>query len=385
MLKKIWALCLLLTLLAPTALAEGIVGEARVVELPVWGSSTVVPLADGGFFMMGGEKLRNGPPRPTAIRLDAQGNLMPDVTLTSEELPEWLDLTLLSDGRYVSRRGGLASWDLVIFGDQQVLSSRSIVPGNDNVWPSLLPGKNGIFAQYGESKHRDKHGGTFYVLALEYFDNDGNTLWRHTFEDHEVYFNASLPVEDGHILVGRMEEQKTGKRNDVAVIAKMSDTGELLWLTETTTKRWKYFADVVQTPDGGFITFGSHTVERKEKIGVNPSKGVIARYTQDGEPVYEREFDLGLETVWPVMLLPVEGGYLLAVKEKTYRSPMQLLYINEGGDILQELSIDPIPDTQAGQILLDTYQGQCRLIQTFTADDGGQISLRITELKIAPR
>lgn len=220
-------------LLPCAALADGL---AIVPDSVVTHPLRIVPLADGTLWI-------SGHALPTDGGTGTVGAAM--ITTPGGDV-RWSMTHRYADTQYNMLRdvvplpdGGFVALYIVMDGDDNmgVLTRvRDGVATDDNVYhhdfgTALLPVGDGRYAVSGIHEHRrDRHGGTFYPANLALHAADGTPLWRQTY-DMELNWAGVLPVADGLLGYGVLEEQETGKRNMQLGLALLDDTGALTALS----------------------------------------------------------------------------------------------------------------------------------------------------------
>ncbi len=337
---------LFLLLTTPLALAEDAIEITPDIihsyDLPdSLSAAEMLPLPDGGLLLAGSARPEgSNVSAATAVRLDADGRALWTYAPAQASRAYFMSAVPLAEDAFVllcqiDSKGGevYATWEITRVQAGEAVASEALVPGNPAVPPQLFPAEDGFYVFYGERTEKDRHGGTFHVPVLEKRDAAGSILWRHVFDQHELYFSASLPTRAGTVFFGRVEEQETGKRNTYGIAVKVSGDGEMLWATESPSTFMKNYAVAAETENGDLLAVGSHAYPLQAKIGVNPQTGVVARFSPEGALLWEKEYDLGVEAVGFGTVESTPFGCVIPAQIMDYRAPLHLLYLDEAGEI----------------------------------------------------
>jgi|GEM_PF-4258401 len=286
---------------------------------------------------------------------------------------DYFDFVPLGGGGYAALCGMTA----VMIRNGAVVESIDLVPGDEAIPAAIFPARDGFFVFMGETKWKDRHGGTFHAAVLEKRDGSGAMEWRRVFDEHEVMLSGVMPAEDGYIAYGCMEEQWTGKRYALGFAAKITHTGELAWVAQARAPEGNIsFTAAAPAPDGGVMLAGGNTLRRQPKIGLLV-KPFAACLTPDGTIRWQQSYDLGPEASDFRGIVPVENGYLVLWNEISYQPPLYLLGMDAGGAVAERFVLDTQEARNAWTARLELISGKpyllFRELREETAGEGGSV------------
>ncbi len=349
MLGMLCALCVLAVPMLASAEAK-LIGEIPLVLRGVGVHGGVLPSTDGYVQTGWDGKPGYAGSKAAAIGVDQAGQETWRVVV-EEQQPNngWTFSRVISlaDGTLVAIKDVMMAndeqhpSDLVWIKDAQVTATMPVITEVSELDVDMFPATQGFLLFRGEQKKADKHRGTFYVAAVERRDSQGNVLWCHVFADNEVHFYEMLEVGDGFVLVGEEEEQETGKRHSMGVIAKFSADGKLLWLTSSPGKIWKNYSDIVQTPEGNLLAAGVHTIKDHE-IGLPDEVPVLACFAPDGKLLWEKEYPRPVNNAGFHGIAARDGGYWALCSEQGEQdTTLNLMMLGHDGQLLDVQALTP--------------------------------------------
>lgn len=346
--KKWFILLLALCLTGGYACAEAPLGAPQSFDLPDDASSgNLSPLPGGGFLLA--NRVRIGlenEPTALAYQIDSAGNIIWRLKVsTDQQWTYFADGAALDDGSFVllqyteMNETEDVGYTLMAVRDGEMLAMEGLETEDSTLHPALFPIAEGYFIFSGDHAQADAHGGTFHASALQFRGNDGTMKWRTVFDKHELTLTGVAAVADGYIFCGKMEVQDSGERDTQGILLKMSADGELLWLTEVPSPRWKAFADVLLLPDGDLIALGNQTLQPTADE-TYPSEGIIARFSPSGELRWEQAYDLDMPFLALQDILPLEEGFLVMGRNSALNPPVELLLLDAEGALLRHTRIE---------------------------------------------
>ncbi|MCK4821899.1 hypothetical protein KA005_39400, partial [bacterium] len=179
-------------------------------------------------------------------------------------------------------------------------------------------------------------------------DSDGNIIWKYLYHDPSkeviplpnIYFPWLLiqsisPADDGGSFIsGALVEERN---NFIAVLAKISSSGDVEWSTYFKASSFVTFDTINQTNDGGLIISGKISGKGSRDIWVLKlsSAGEIEWQYAYGGPGMESDFfDFPKN---PSIIQAADGGYLLAGDSDSFSfnewPDLWILKLSEKGDI----------------------------------------------------
>ncbi len=221
--------------------------------------SGVLLLDDGGFLALADtNSFGQGGYDAWVLRLDASGNVLWQRTYGGPG-DEWAGLgTPAGDGGFIlsgytdsSGAGQQDVWVLKIGADGHIVWQKTI-GGTGQEWPySMLPVQDGFLiaaASYASGGHESG--------LLIKLDGSGNVLWERLYANSalSLYFNGITPFATGGFLLWGPTSEGGG--GDNLWMARLDDTGAILWQKALGTPYTDCMDDAFATPDGGCVLAG---------------------------------------------------------------------------------------------------------------------------------
>lgn len=153
----------------------------------------------------------------------------------------------------------------------------------------------------------------------------------------DQYVTAMSPTADGGIVVA-------GHKNGMNRVIKIDGHGDVVWRSNPGNSDHSYSSGIAQTAGGDFLMAGVQYVS-----GIQPSstkgEGLIRRISGDGAVVWSKELNLmGKELTLGKIAKGISGNFLIVGTVKNEASPDNnkgyLISINEDGDVLWEREYD---------------------------------------------
>ncbi len=365
---------------------------------PVW--MNIYPLDDGGFLLAGdteGNVMGNAP--GAAGILDAEATTLSPLFTNAHVYNRFWSPVPLAGGGYAmlthTKEGKddmFAEVAILRVRDGEIVGVDTLAPGDGQITPWLFPAEDGYFVFFGERRERDRRGGTFHVPTLEKRNVDGEVLWRHVFGQHELSLSGGRPVDGGTVFYGSLEEQETGTRNDFGVALKMSDTGELLWLTESPSEYIKSYADGLITEDGGLLAAGAYTRLVSATDGVYEYNGILARFAPDGTLLWERMYHFEEDNfVGFASILATSAGYYVRATETGWYGRPRVLTLDKAGEVTAHWVVEPEAgwDTVRAAIYcvgetLHLFTAEKHEANTEAGAEGAPTRIRVMTIPVVP-
>ncbi len=172
----------------------------------------------------------------------------------------------------------------------------------DDRYRKVLSLGSGSFAALGLTYSTD---GTFekfsqsgFYGVLSKFSSDGSVIWHCPIGSSGfTQLHDFAVLSDGSfIVVGTSNAKDLGFENEdkeyVAIIAKISADGQILWYKHIGGSSPDYFNAVAATPDGGFVAGGKFTSTDGDfaELGIKGGDGVTVKFSSNGTIEWANKF-----------------------------------------------------------------------------------------------
>lgn len=236
----------------------------------------------------------------------------------------------------------------------------------------------------------DYSGKPYSMIYLVKLDQDGNIQWENTYDD-PYHHNSTLSVieiaDGGYAIAG---SGGTSAGIYTAFVLRTNAHGEQLWFKKYWFGDDQDLYDIVQTPDGGFLTVGSLTWQSYGTADIQNAL-LIIKLDAQGAMEWNKQYQDKTATFLAHTLIPAkDGGYLIGYRKTSYGQATNLLTkIDASGSILWEKTYpskyqtgtriyNQLVPAEYGYALLGyntkgDYPNIRRQYAALTVDDNGQI------------
>lgn len=178
------------------------------------------------------------------------------------------------------------------------------------------------------------HDSCFIVGGEDLFftkiNQDGDTIWTRSLDVGNVYINSTSIQEtfDNGMIVSTTI-QESSKSGCAVSVVKMKDSGEIEWTKKITgSETHTYNSRVQQTPDSGFILFGSSSTDHPNYT----SKPILIKLTPDGDYEWAKSIVFpDIQHAEAMDMVVVEDGLGLLASLEDYAT---LIKTDFGGDFV---------------------------------------------------
>ena len=228
--------------------------------------------------------------------------------------------------------------------------------GATNFGWSVIEAKDGNYVMLGESRMFES--GTDNILLLK-SDENGNILWEKSFGDNGNDNGRSLleTPDGGFILFGSVYTF-TGTGWDMSLIKTDSD-GNKVWGREYgSDKREKGFC-VRQTSDGGYIMLG-----QTDSFGFGGSDLFLVKTDSDGVEEWSNTFGGKGNDYGSSVLQTADGGYIMIGKSASFSSGWDsyMVKADSDGDEVWSKTISTAKDDYSNSLLQTADGGYIVLV-----------------------
>lgn len=383
--KRLLSLFFGLLLFALPALAEGPFLEGLEIDLHPYDlrGGELLMSAGGSLIIAGSQRAMEGEIQPSVLLpIDPAGEIPWHMTKHEDTPSRFYSPLFLSDETIVVLQYTEASdtpWVAVHVDQGTITGMQTITPGTDTFFPQLFPATDGYYVFSGA---RDVLEGietiTFPSLAL--MDQARNVQWTHDFDDHAIYLHGVLPLADGALCYGTETILQTGNEDRVALILRIDAQGEILWRKEIPGDNWPAITELAQTPQGNYLALGIATRTAVENGEALPSRRFSLVISPEGEVISETERPAGTPTYVLRSLRPTADGFIALAANGEYGAPLQLVLLDDDGNLTQEYPIDMQDGQQPTLMLTASADGFYLVTWHGIASGSGLTGLRITPI-----
>jgi len=152
-------------------------------------------------------------------------------------------------------------------------------------WAQGIVRSNDGFALAGGSGHK---GSNWFDVLLMKVDSEGKVIWKETIGGSgDEWANSIINAGTGYLIIGSNETIGKGK-SDV-YLARIADSGKLLWSRVYGGSRWDKGSAGICLNDGGFIIAGW-----TNSFGEDYD-AYILRINSSGDIIWQKSFDTGYD------------------------------------------------------------------------------------------
>lgn len=140
-------------------------------------------------------------------------------------------------------------------------------------------------------------------FRIRRFDYDGNMIWEKEYDDPRL-LNAStckkiIPTKDGNYLLSRTDLplRNVSSFNQAHHLTKINPQGEVIWehIQDTVNTILNGGHDsskgrVIETPDGGFVTFQNYDNRDADSLYLNAGPPILYKVDANGNEVWRKVF-----------------------------------------------------------------------------------------------
>ncbi len=223
--------------------------------------------SDGGYFILGEtDSMGAGERDLYLVRITAEGELLWEKTVGGPET-EWAkDLIPMADGGFLllgetdSYNDDFDVYVVRVDGDGDVIWSKTLDAGANESGTALLEAPNGDLLVMAVISYPGSSSGMYRDTRLYRLDSEGNVLWNMLYRgDNKQAGDAMAWTADGDIVIAGLSEQLTYSTAllDFWLARVDGDTGELQWsVIEGRTTADDYGLSMSSGKDGEFLVAG---------------------------------------------------------------------------------------------------------------------------------
>ena len=157
------------------------------------------------------------------------------------------------------------------------------------------------------------------------YDKDGNLLWQKSWggNDSDTFFDILQTQDDGFIVSGDFNstdiEELPNKGSYDAIIVKYDKDGNLLWQKSWGGKSHDTFSDILQNQDGGFIVYGySYSTDIEGLPNKGGDDAIIVKYDKDGNLLWQKSWGGNGSDNFYDVLQTEDGGFITYGNSSSY-------------------------------------------------------------------
>lgn len=162
-----------------------------------------------------------------------------------------------------------------------------------------------------------KEGGIASDCWLIKIDQHGEKQWEKAISQFRQRIEAVIQANDGGFLVGgytHNSSEPTKPDNGSYIVSKFDDSGALQWQRIYGGDGYTFFSDILSSPDGGYLIYGSTTsgqVKDKSEASRGKEDFWIVKISSDGSKQWDKTLGGGGSEYAPTMCNTTDGGYLI--------------------------------------------------------------------------
>ena len=308
-----------------------------VAEIPLHGTATcITACGDGTFLLPGSQTTLTVPVQQAspaqALRIDGAG------------ATQWQFEYLMGEQSYVTFNEGFALGENYVLALEGADANNSysqllLVKGQEIVkqeelsqdWIYQFYQAGDRLLRFGQPRDAQYEAG-LTNRELSCYDQELNLLWQ-TEYDLPLFLAELLPLADGYLLVGRLQEPDEGGAGPSQGFVGKLDAAGTLETYQIVEESHLQFEHAIQTKDGGYLVMGVcegmtdqrtvHITALDTSLNVTDTKHMV----------------LSDNSSWMMSnILPVENGFVVAFAEEAEKGHITLHAYDDAGNLLNSLA-----------------------------------------------
>ena len=294
---------------------------------------TMTPLEDGGFLIAGEIKQGNGAADAWAARVNSAGETLWEVHNSEGEYFE--AAVAMSDGTFLlamrPKMGAYFSLTLVALdANGQTLHGPVTLPDQAL---AAYSGKDCLLIR----KNDEGSGVRPYTLLA--VNAKGEKLWEHAYD--EPFGGHPFPAADGYLLAGMAGDGFIRQQGGCGMMGRLTEQGELLWLSLMDRYPNTGISASVETTDGGMFATGMNFRKYEEDAEPYETSDFVTRFDQDGNVLWCHYYpqsapptELRFDALLPA---PDDGVVVVAaIRDEYPQNSLHYLLLDRNGDVQAE-------------------------------------------------
>ncbi|MEH7442057.1 S8 family serine peptidase [Bacillus sp. JJ1122] len=243
-------------------------------------------------------------------------------------------------------KDGSIAWEKMIGEQEKYEGANSLIATLDG---------NLIFAGNKEGEMGGEN--MAYVVKL---DTNGHVLWDKTYDSQtSITSDRIIQTKDGcYIIAGDIMSNDPWRKEEFFLI-KIDSLGNEIWRKSMGTEARDYLYDLIENESGEILVTGEHyTLEWKGWEIEESHRGYLAKFTHDGQLVWEKTIDNGGNNMLHEFIKTPDGHYSVVgsiQNEENY--DIHVIKVDENGEILKQVSFGGIGYDRATSVAKSTNGG----------------------------
>lgn len=308
-----------------------------VAEIPLHGTAADVAAYDDGAFLLTGSQtpLTVSVPEASpaqALRIDGEG------------ATQWQFEHLMGEQSYATFNEGFALGEnyalalegadannsysqLLLVKDQEIVKREEL----SQDWIYQFYQAEDRLLRFGQPRDAQYEAG-WTNRELSCYDSELNLLWQAEY-DLPLFLSELLPLEDGYLLVGRLQEPDEGGAGPSQGFVGKLDAAGTLETYQTVEEYYLQFEHAMQTKDGGYLALGV-CEDMKDQRAVH-----MTVFDSSLNATDTKHMALSGNSLWLMSnMVPVENGFVVAFAEEPEKGHITLHAYDDAGNLLDSLA-----------------------------------------------